>query len=221
MGLPADLLTRPDSTPDRLDRHDRPTSAPTQRPWVPVRALSERHRPRILGHLLSLPERDRYLRFGYAASDAQLARYTDLIDFADDEVLGVFDRRLTLIALAHLAVLPQDDEAEFGVSVLPSARGRGLGARLFDHAALHARNRGVHTLLIHALADNTAMLRIVRSAGAQIERTGSEALARLHLPGDDLRSHLDQWVEGAAAEIDYRLKWQARRPAPAASDPIA
>jgi RimJ/RimL family protein N-acetyltransferase len=197
MGLPANNAT-PNAPAPRLH-------------WVPIRSLAERHRPRILAHLLALPEADRYLRFGYAASDAQVARYTDLIDFAHDEVFGIFNRRLALIAQAHLAALPNGREAEFGVSVLPQARGRGYGARLFDRAVLHARNHDIDTLVIHALSENTAMLRIVRRAGATIERDGGETQARLKLPPDTLQSHLDQWVEGGAAEIDYRLKVQALR----------
>jgi GNAT superfamily N-acetyltransferase len=160
---------------------------------------------------MALPEHDRYLRFGYAASDAQIARYADAIDFAQDEVFGVFNRRLELIALAHLAGLKDAHEAEFGVSVLPKARARGYGARLFDHAVLHARNRGVDTLLIHALSENSAMLRIARNAGASVERDGGETLARLRLPRDDLRSHLDAFIESSAAEVDYRLKAQSRK----------
>jgi RimJ/RimL family protein N-acetyltransferase len=186
-----------------------PPQRPAARRWIPIRSLAERHRPRILAHLMALPEQDRYLRFGYAASDAQIARYTDLIDFAQDEVFGVFNRRLELIAMAHLAGLPETREAEFGVSVLPKARGRGYGARLFDHAVLHARNRGVDTLLIHALTENTAMLRIARNAGATVQRDGSEALARLQLPPDTLRSHFDAFIESRAAEVDYRLKAQS------------
>jgi GNAT superfamily N-acetyltransferase len=184
--------------------------------WIPIRSLSARHRPRILAHLTALPETDRYLRFGYAASDAQLAHYTDLIDFSHDEVFGIFNRRLELVAMAHLAMLPQTAktaraEAEFGVSVLAKARGRGYGARLFDHAVLHARNRHVDTLVIHALSENVAMLHIARNAGATIERDGSESQARLRLPGDDMLSHIDQLVEGQAAELDYRFKVNARR----------
>jgi len=185
-----------------------PPQRPAARRWIPIRSLAERHRPRILAHLMALPEHDRYLRFGYAASDAQIARYTDLIDFAQDEVFGVFNRRLELIAMAHLAGLPEKREAEFGVSVLPKARGRGYGARLFDHAVLHARNLGVDTLLIHALSENTAMLRIARNAGATVQREGGEALARLQLPPDTLRSHIDAFIESSAAEMDYRLKAQ-------------
>ena len=146
--------------------------APHRRPpaWVPIRPLAERHRGRILRHLLSLDEGDRYLRFGYQASDHQIERYVERIDFMRDEVFGIFNRRLELIALAHLAMpdSPSDraegGAAEFGVSVVRKARGRGFGARLFEHAMLHARNRGVQTLTIHALSENAAMLKIARDA---------------------------------------------------------
>jgi GNAT superfamily N-acetyltransferase len=184
---------------------------------VPVRSLSARHRPRILAHLLALPDADRYLRFGYAASDGQLAHYTDLIDFTRDEAFGIFNRRLELVAMAHLAALPRAQdagaraEAEFGVSVLPKVRGRGYGSRLFDHAALHARNRGISTLVIHALSENTVMLKIVRSAGAVVEREGGESQARLQLPPDNMLSHMDELVAGQAAELDYGFKVNAKR----------
>jgi ribosomal protein S18 acetylase RimI-like enzyme len=155
------------------------------------------------------------LRFGYAASDAQLAHYVDLIDFSRDEVFGIFSRRLELIAMAHLALLPaaagRAAQAEFGVSVSPRARGRGFGSRLFERAVLHARNRHIDTLVIYALSENTAMLRIVRKAGATVERDGGESQARLRLPPDDLQSHVDEMIGAQAAEIDYGLKVHARR----------
>jgi len=193
--------------------------APARRPlgsWVPIRSLAPRHRERIAQHLLALPEHDRYLRFGYMASDDQIMKYVQQIDFDRDEVLGIFNRRLQLLAMAHLAYQPADGGqtascAEFGVSVAAHARGRGYGKRLFDLAALHARNRGVQALLIHALSENTAMLRIARNAGAEVVRDGSESQAHLKLPADTLASQVEQIVETNAAEWDYRLKQQARR----------
>jgi ribosomal protein S18 acetylase RimI-like enzyme len=184
--------------------------------WVPIRSLGERHRPRVAAHLLLLDERDRYLRFGHPATDAQIAQYAERIDFARDEVFGIFNRRLELIALSHLAYMTNDEQthatsAEFGVSVLPRARGRGYGQRLFDHAVLHARNRGIDTLVIHALSENSAMLRIVRNAGAQVLREGSESEARLELPPEDFVSRVGELVEDRAAELDYQLKVQAKR----------
>ena len=41
--------------------------------WVPIRSLAPRHRPRIATHLLALDEHDRYLRFGYPASDSRIS----------------------------------------------------------------------------------------------------------------------------------------------------
>jgi len=183
--------------------------------WIPVRGLAARHRARILAHLLALSEQDRYLRFGYAAADAQIERYVQSIDFDSDEVFGTFNRRLELIAMAHLAMpkqLASPDaaaSAEFGVSVLHKARGRGLGQRLFEHAVLYARNRGIDTLFIHALSENAAMLKIARNAGATVERDGAESDAWLRLPPDTLASHVEQIVGDQAAEVDYQLKLHA------------
>jgi GNAT superfamily N-acetyltransferase len=190
------------------------TAAP--RNWVPVRSLGPRHRGRIATHLLGLSESDRYLRFGHAATDGQIQKYVDMLDFDRDEIFGIFNRRLDLIALAHLAFgmdetgggRPQN--AEFGVSVAAASRGRGFGQRLFEHAMLHARNRGVKTLLVHALSENTAMLRIARNLGAKIVRDGSESEARVALPADNLASHLDAIVADQAAEVDYQLKLQSK-----------
>ena len=191
--------------------------AKAPRTWIPIRSLGPRHRERISAHLMALGESDRYLRFGYAATDAQMSKYVDLLDFEQDEVFGIFNRRLELIAMAHLAHSASNQApgrpamSEFGVSVLPHARGRGLGARLFEHAMLHARNRGVQTLFIHALSENIAMLKIARNAGATVERSGSESEAWLRLPPDTLASHVDELVEHQAAELDYQLKVQARK----------
>lgn len=202
------------STPQVSEASQAPSTPPEDAKevfrWVPIRSLSERHRPRVLAHLLSLEPQDRYLRFGYAASDTQIGRYVDLLDFHRDEVFGVFNRRLELIAMAHLAYMTdipaERHMAEFGVSVITKARGRGYGARLFDHAVLHARNRHVDTMIIHALSENSAMLRIARNAGATVVREGGDSEARLKLPPETLVSHIEALVEGQAAELDYQLK---------------
>jgi GNAT superfamily N-acetyltransferase len=184
--------------------------------WIPIRSLAPRHRERIAAHLVALDEHARYLRFGYPATDAQIAKYVDTLDFERDEVFGIFNRRLELLALAHLAhpmpSTPPDQPpmSEFGVSVMGSARRRGFGRRLFEHAILHARNRGIGALFIHALSENTAMLKIAKNAGATVRREGSETEAWLELPADSLASHLDELVGTQAAELDYRVKAHSR-----------
>ena len=97
---------------------------------VPIRSLGPRHRDRIAAHLLGLEGYDRYLRFGYNATDEQVQRYVDGLDFERDEIFGIYNRKLELIAMAHLAFSHDPSHrscAEFGVSVLKKARGRGYG----------------------------------------------------------------------------------------------
>ena len=180
---------------------------------VPIRSLGPHQRHRIVAHLLSLNAADRYLRFGYAVQDAQITHYVEGLNFERDEVLGIFDRKLALLAVAHLAfgqTYRSRGCAEFGVSVLSRVRGRGYGARLFDCAAMHAANQGVDMLLIHALTENTAMLNIARAAGARVMRDGAESEAYLELPLATLNSRIAEIVQANVADMDYRLKRQAK-----------
>jgi RimJ/RimL family protein N-acetyltransferase len=119
-----------------------------------------------------------------------------------------------LIAMAHLAFSADsnlDACAEFGVSVLKSARGRGYGARLFDRAAMHSRNDGVSRMFIHALSENSAMLKIARNAGAVVERDGSESEAHLLLLPATLDTRLTEMLQEQLAQTDYRIKVQIKQ----------
>ena len=188
--------------------HPQPTTS------VPNRSLGPSHRERITEHLLALEPHDRYLRFGYAANDTQIRRYADGLYFDRDDIFGIYNRKLELLAMAHLAfsVDPQFNTcAEFGVSVAKKARGRGYGGRLFERAVVHARNEGVSQLFIHALSENTAMLKIARNAGAVIERAGSETEAHLRLPPADFDSRVSELISERVAITDYHLKAQAKQ----------
>ncbi len=180
---------------------------------VPIRSLGENHRGRIATHLKALDAHDRYFRFGFAANDAQIDRYVAGLNFDRDEIFGIYNRRLQLIAMAHLAY--SDDTrvkacAEFGVSVLAHVRGRGFGKRLFERAMLHASNQGVHLMFLHVLSENKVMLAIARQAGAVVARDGCESEAHLVLPAATLDTHVAELVEEHMAQANYRLKLQAR-----------
>jgi len=190
----------------------RPVRSPRHVALVPIREIGARYREQIARHLIALDEHDRYLRFGYAANDRQIRQYVERLDFSRDQVFGIFNRKLELIAMAHLAYpvdMTQAGFAEFGVSVSRHARGRGYGARLFERAAMHAVNDGVKTLYIHALSENTAMLRIARNAGAVIERSGSESEAHLSLPEASFSTRVGELLADQVGHVDYWLKTEA------------
>lgn len=192
-----------------------PRAAPWHR-WAPIRKLGERHRKRIERHLLQLGTEDRRLRFGVVTSNDQIRLYVHSLDFGRDELFGVFDRRLQLVAVAHLAysASPQRPDqpaiVEFGVSVLRRARQRGLGDRLFRHAVLRARNRHTESLFIHALTENAAMLKIATRNGAVLEYSGPDAMAWLRLPSDTMSTHMSTALASTAAELNYGVMRQLR-----------
>ena len=186
----------------------------TEGALVPIVSMSPEHVPQILKHLLELSEHDRYLRFGYSASDKHITRYVEGLDFERDEIYGIFNSELHVIAMAHLALMKKESHecsAEFGVSVSAHARGRGYGARLFDRAVIHARNDKVYQMYIHALSENAPMIRIARKGGARIERDGSETEAFLRLPKRDLDSRVTEFVADQYAKTNYSIKEDAKR----------
>ena len=205
-------LLRPMSNRETGDAPSSALAHPTL--VVPIRSLGPTYRERIATHLLALEPQDRYLRFGYCATDQHIRSYVDQLDFERDEIFGVYNRRLELIAMAHLALAQHSGHeqcAEFGVSVLSQGRGQGLGTRLFERATIHARNAGVDMIFIHALTQNRAMLNIVRKAGAIVKGDGADSEAYLALPPATLDSHMTELIGQQWAELDYRLKQQAQQ----------
>lgn len=221
VNIPAEFESLPEAmtlwvgrTGEQANEPHSPMVAPKASAGVPIRSIGPDQLERIGAHLLALEPQDRYLRFGYAASDQQIQRYVNQLNFDRDELFGIFNRKLELIAMAHLAFSADPtciSCAEFGVSVAKSARGRGYGTRLFERAVMHARNEGVSLLFVHALSENIAMLKIARSAGAVIEREGSDSEAHLRLPPADFDSRVTELVNEHMALGDYHLKAQARQ----------
>jgi RimJ/RimL family protein N-acetyltransferase len=181
---------------------------------VLVRELSSGDRERLLKHFLALNEDDRLLRFGQIVPDRVIENYVANIDFSRDTVFGVFDDQLVLVGVGHLAYLPAEGDkrtAEFGVSVTESARGRGVGSRLFERAAIRSRNTHVSTLYMHCLSRNSTMMHIAKKSGMKIEYAYGEADAYLSLTPADQGSIITEMLQEQAAVFDYAIKRQARR----------
>lgn len=186
----------------------------TESVLVPIVTLSNEHLPQITQHLKDLSEHDRHLRFGYTATDEHINRYVQSLNFERDEIYGIFNTELEIIAMAHLAIIKKEgreSSSEFGVSVSAHARARGYGARLFDRAVIHARNEKVYQMYIHALSENAPMIKIARKGGARIERDGAETEAYLSLPKRNLDSRITEFVADQYAKTNYSIKEDAKR----------
>lgn len=214
-------MVSPDLLENPLRRQSDPAKPPA-RPSVLVKQLLERDRMRVLKHFLRLESADRLLRFGSILSDERIADYVAKIDFARDMVYGVYNRVFRLVGVGHLAFAPKDSApvkqtattkdrvAELGISVSKTVRGRGVGSKLFERAAIHCRNNDIDTLYMHCLSSNKTMMHIARKAGMEIQRDYGEADAYLRLLPADPSSLLQEAVQEQLAVLDYTFKANRR-----------
>ena len=190
---------------------------------IAVHELGVHHIPVLKQHFTSLGMEDRRLRFGIPLKDEQIEAYVDRILFGEDAVFGVYADDLTLIAVAHLA--SRADPAELGLSVLPEARGKGIGTLLFQRAVMRARNLRIVEIFMHCLANNSTVLHIARKNGMRVVFTQSEADAWLVLPPATAASLGQEAVHDHVALLDWAMKaamigsrmppascWRSRRP---------
>lgn len=171
---------------------------------IAVHELGTHHIPLLKQHFTALGSEDRYLRFGIALKDEQIEAYVDRIRFGEDAVFGVYADDLALIAVAHLA--SRADPAELGLSVLPEARGKGIGTLLFQRAVMRARNLRIVEIFMHCLANNGTVLHIARKAGMRVVFTHSEADAWLVLPPGTAATFGQEVVQDHAALLDWAMK---------------
>jgi RimJ/RimL family protein N-acetyltransferase len=177
---------------------------------VLTKQLSALSREALRRHFLALGADDIRLRFGSSMSAEASSAYVDKIDFDRDAVFGVFDDDLKLIGVAHLALDPERDAAELGVSVLPGHRGRGVGTALFERAEAHARNYYIKILFMHCLTENQPMMHIAQKSGMRVVTGAGEADAHLILAPPDAANVAEELLQERVALWDIALKAQSR-----------
>lgn len=173
-----------------------------------VAQLGSHHRARVLRHLRQLPPHDLWLRFGYHTTDEALQRYVRSIHFASDAVFGVFDENARLLAVGHLGFDRESHSrtVDFGISVLPEARRQGLGLRLLQRCAMHARNRGATQLVMSYVPENEALRQLAQRAGMSLVPDADEPRAYLHLEPATAASLIDETFSEMMAAIDLGFR---------------
>lgn len=171
-----------------------------------ARHLNPSHRPALLAHFCALSRRDSYLRFGTYVGAESIANYVNGMDFDRSTVLGVYDEGLELLGVAHLC--PEQGVVELGISVLASARRRGIGTLLLRRALSHARMVGADRLFMHCLAENGDLMRLARAAHAEISFNHDEADGFILVPALTPFSAAVELAEENLGVVDYAFKAQ-------------
>jgi RimJ/RimL family protein N-acetyltransferase len=127
-----------------------------------------------------LSARSRWMRFlapKRELSHAEL-RYLTQIDHHDHEAIGAVDRAdgrgVGVARFIRDAADPQ--AADLAVTVIDAWQGRGLGTELLTRLADRAREEGIRRFTALVVADNTAVLGLLRRAGARMVCRDSDTL---------------------------------------------
>jgi GNAT superfamily N-acetyltransferase len=120
-------------------------------------------------HLLRLDRDSRHRRFSGAVSDDFLARHAATANEVGVVVHGFFVDG-TLRGAGELrrigSVFARQAEAAF--SIEQPWQSQGVGTVLLERTLLSARNRGIHALHMHCLADNRRMQQLARKFAADL-----------------------------------------------------
>lgn len=173
-----------------------------------IAQLGPHHRARVLQHLHALSPKDLWLRFGYVITEEALRRYVRHLHFSRDALFGIFDDDAHLLALGHLGFDKSEaaKTAEFGVSVIPEMRRRGLGLRLLNRAAAHARNRGATRLMMAYVPENEALKNLAQRAAMHLVQDQHEPRAYLKLAPPSAASLMDETFSEMLAAIDLGFR---------------
>jgi RimJ/RimL family protein N-acetyltransferase len=173
---------------------------------LPVR-LRPTDQEALVEHFLALNADDRRLRFGASLSDDAVRNIQERIDFERDELFGVTDDDLRLVGVVHVAFYR--NKAELGLSVLPAARGLGIGNALFERAVMHLTNRAVREVFVHCLSENTAMMHLAQKHGMHAVRDGPETDSYLVLPSPTPLSIFTEWMHSSHADSLHLVRRQS------------
>ena len=157
---------------------------------VQIRKVRADDGPRLLAMWERTSEESRRLRFhgNFRLDETNVQQFVDLdpaVHQALAATLGRGDDEAFIGVARWVRDDERPDEAEFAVLVEDDHQGRGLGTTLVRHLAVTAHEAGISVLSGDVLAENTAMLRVIRQLGFDHQDRSDHAVVRSDL-GIDL-----------------------------------
>jgi RimJ/RimL family protein N-acetyltransferase len=141
---------------------------------VLIRPIRGADAPALAAGFARLSARTRHLRFltGKRELSAKELRYFTEVDHHDHEALAAVDPAARRGLGVARYVRSADDawSADIALTVVDDWQGRGVGTALLARLAQRARQEGIRRFTALAVADNVAVARLARAAGAVFRR---------------------------------------------------
>ena len=133
-------------------------------------------------HLKNLSETDKYTRFCYNIRDENIDKFIlSILYHRDDHHLFTAEVGDKVVGFGHLA--RENEDWELAVSVDGNHQGRGIANKLMEHMIVWGKTRGIHSVFMHCITQNTKIQHLARKHGLRmVERDGAEVTSRVDLP---------------------------------------
>ncbi|NUY30375.1 GNAT family N-acetyltransferase [Paraburkholderia sp. JPY303] len=136
------------------------------------------------------PEDLRLRFFGAVGSfeHSQLARMTQIDYDREMALIATVDNEdgvAQTLGVVRAVADPDNETAEFAVTVRSDQKGRRLGQLLMQRIIAYARARDTHWLIGEALRENTAMIALAKASGFTITRTEDPGVVGFRLALDE------------------------------------
>jgi GNAT superfamily N-acetyltransferase len=162
-------------------------------------------------HLLRLDKNSRRLRFAHGVADAFIEDYAGRMSEMGSLVFAFIDDR-DVRAAAELRKLGDTwgREAEAAFSVEKAYQDHGIGTELMGRVIRAARNRGVQTLYMSCLAENSQRQAIARKYEAELHFEYGEVIGEIIPDGANYFSMLAEAVDDRVGFMLAVLDLQTR-----------
>ena len=133
------------------------------------------HFRRLANHFMGLTSGDRFLRFGWVATDVDMVAYVESLFVSASSVSAVVEPDGDISGVLHLEFTAGG--ANVGLSVSSWGRNQGIGTLLLQRAGLLACAQGLKTLFVRNLNFNSALKQLALRLGMHVACT-PDALSR-------------------------------------------
>jgi RimJ/RimL family protein N-acetyltransferase len=184
---------------------------------IPRKIATEEDANRLYDHFLEdIVGHDRYLRFGYAASDDSVHDYLDKAfdEFGFKNMWFIVEHENAgVVGSVHVSFCPLTKDgnytAEMGFTVAPEFRGKGLGQELFIRGSTWAMSKGAKTLYTQCLSENQVMQHIAKKNGMTVVTiTQGEKEATIQATKGKIQSYFDDKYFDNLAFVDSAVSLQ-------------
>lgn len=160
-------------------------------------------------HLKKLGQRDRVQRFGLIVDDEWIDGFVrPLANDMSTIIIGHFDQSLGLDGAAQVSLVDRLGErfADFGVSVIPEARHRGIGYHLLQRGLCWARAHGATRVWSLCAPDNVEMRSLGRQQNISTSILEGSCEARIDPQPLTVGNLAREMLDDFTGEWDYRSK---------------